>query len=73
MGPMVRRQAEPLQPLEINVGAEPHLQPVEHPLLERGTAPEKGQDSQAALEQSAAKRTTACRMDPCWLKKFTED
>ncbi|GAB0188323.1 hypothetical protein GRJ2_001297600 [Grus japonensis] len=36
------RQAVPLQPMEVNGGADIHLQPVENPTLEQVEAPEGG-------------------------------
>ncbi|PKU42801.1 protein pxr1-like [Limosa lapponica baueri] len=36
------RQAVPLQPMEVNGGADIHLQPIEDPILELMNAPERG-------------------------------
>ena len=61
---MVRQQAVPLQPMEVNGGAEIPLQPVEDPMLEQVAGPGEGRDSvgKLTLEQfvedcSAWKRT----------------
>ncbi|KAM9590886.1 uncharacterized protein ACIBXB_005926 [Morphnus guianensis] len=52
--PMVRWQAVPLQPMEVNDGADAHLQPVEDPTPEQSDAPKDGRDSMGkpVLEQS---------------------
>ena len=50
---MVRWQAVPLQPTEVDGGAEIPLQPVEDPTLEQVAGPRKGCDSvgEPTLEQ----------------------
>ena len=50
---MVRRQAVPLQPMEVNGGAEVPLQPMEDPTPEQVAGPREGCDSMGkpALEQ----------------------
>ena len=50
---MVRRQAVPLQPTEVNGGAEIPLQPVEDPTPEQAAGPGEGRDSvgKPTLEQ----------------------
>ena len=50
---MVRRQAVPLQPMEVNSGAEIPLQPMEDPTLEQVAGPREGRDSvgKPTLEQ----------------------
>ena len=50
---MVRRQAVPLQPMEVNGGAEIPLQPVVDPTLEQVAGPREGRDSvgKPTLEQ----------------------
>ncbi|GAB0190877.1 AN1-type zinc finger protein 5-like [Grus japonensis] len=45
------RQAVPLQPMEVNGGADIHLQPVEDPTLEQVDAPEGGCDPVGSLRQ----------------------
>lgn len=50
---MVRRQAEPLQPLEINGGAESCLQPVEDPTP---SVPAEGFWGKPVLEQFVSER-----------------
>ena len=50
---MVRRQAVPLQPMEVNGGAEIPLQPMEDPTPEQVAGPGEGRDSvgKPTLEQ----------------------
>ena len=50
---VVKQQAVPLQPMEVNCGVDAHLQPMEDPMLEQGDAPKDGCDSMGkpALEQ----------------------
>lgn len=47
--PLMGRWTEPLHPLEINGGEKSHLQPMEDPMLEHGTGPEKGCYSEGVL------------------------
>ena len=42
---MVRRQAVPLQPMEVSAGAEIPLQPMEDPMPEQVAGPGEGHDS----------------------------
>ena len=53
--PVVRRQAVPLQPMEVNGGAEIPLQPVEDPTPEQVAGPGEGRDcvGEPTLEQFA--------------------
>ena len=50
---MVRWQAVPLQPMEVNGGAEIPLQPVEDPMPQQVAGPREGRDSvgEPMLEQ----------------------
>ena len=52
---MVGRQAVPLQPMEVNGGADIHLQPMEDPMPEQVAGPREGHDSvgKPTLEQFA--------------------
>ena len=52
---MVRRQAVPLQPMEVNGGAEIPLQPMEDPTPEQVAGPGEGRDcvGKPTLEQFA--------------------
>ena len=43
--PVVRGQAVPLQPMEVNGGAETPLQPVKDPRVEQVAGPRVGRDS----------------------------
>lgn len=47
--PVVRWQGELLQPIEINGGAESHLQPIADPMSEQIAAPEGSCDSGGSL------------------------
>ncbi|GAB0190182.1 AN1-type zinc finger protein 5-like [Grus japonensis] len=61
------RQAVPLQPMEVDGGADIHLQPVEDPMPEQVDAPKGGCDPVGSLHWSRfAGRTCAPMGDPCW-------
>ncbi|GAB0208767.1 AN1-type zinc finger protein 5-like [Grus japonensis] len=61
------RQAVPLQPMEINGGADIHLQPIEDPTLEQVEAPEGGCD---LVGSSRCSRLLAGPVDP-WREEPT--
>ncbi|GAB0186167.1 mitochondrial enolase superfamily member 1 [Grus japonensis] len=67
------RQAVPLQPIEVNTGADIHLQPMEGPTLEQVEAPEGGYDPVGSPHWSRllARPVDLWREDPtleqvCW-------
>ena len=57
VGKTMVRQAVPLHPMEVNGGADIHLQPVEDPMLEEGDVPQRRlwPRGKPALEQAACK------------------
>ena len=57
VGKTMVRQAVPLHPMEVNGGADIHLQPVEDPMLEEGDVPQRRlwPRGKPALEQAAGK------------------
>lgn len=61
--PMGRRQAEPLQPSEINGEEKNHLQPMKDPTLEWRAASEEGYDSEGVYAGEV------CHWEDCSLHK----
>ncbi|GAB0204275.1 AN1-type zinc finger protein 5-like [Grus japonensis] len=68
------RQAVPLQPMEVNGGADIHLQPAEDPTLEQVDAPEGGRDPMGSPHWSRfAGRACDPVGDPCWSSLVPKD